>query len=124
MPKGFIMQVAALVPEDQLIEIQDALAAEPVSVIHVSHLTEAVTASLIFCDADTSHPWTETVRDILVTQPDARIVMLSRLADERMWMEVLAHGVYDLLPKPGHPRDLRTAVRNALDLQPLHSMAA
>src|SRR5258708_17301792 len=105
MPKGFIMQIAALVPDDQLLEIQEALAAEPVSVVHVSHLqqTQAIPAAMIFCDAEAAHPWIETVREILVAQPDARIVLLSRLADERMWVEVLGHGVYDLLPKPCHP---------------------
>jgi DNA-binding response OmpR family regulator len=55
----------------------------------------------VICDADQSG---DLWRDILsvtadgTTQP--RVIVMSRLADERLWAEVLNLGAYDLLVKP------------------------
>jgi DNA-binding NtrC family response regulator len=32
--------------------------------------------------------------------PSAKVIFLSRLADEKLWSQVLSLGAYDLLPKP------------------------
>jgi DNA-binding NtrC family response regulator len=32
--------------------------------------------------------------------PGAKVIFLSRLADEKLWSQVLSLGAYDLLPKP------------------------
>ncbi len=63
---------------------------------------------------DISHHWREALQSFLEAQPSARVVLLSRLADERMWMDVLESGGYDLLMKPYQETELCAAVRSAL----------
>jgi DNA-binding NarL/FixJ family response regulator len=58
--------------------------------------------------------WREAMGHFLNMHPDTRVLFVSRLADERMWIEVLATGAHDLLSKPYSQAELRQAVRRAL----------
>jgi len=109
-------RVAALVPEEQVTAIRDALADEGVKVVHASDPKDVAqtSATVILCDADAGGGWPELMSRILGRLPKARVILLSRLADERMWVSALNAGAHDLLPKPCPQRDLCSAVRSAL----------
>jgi DNA-binding response OmpR family regulator len=105
------------VPEEQLPPIRDALAVDGVNVVYAAHPKEAAgtSASVILCDADSSGGWPGMIHEILGLLPKARIILLSRLADERMWVEALGAGAQDLLTNPCQHRELSYAVRSALN---------
>lgn len=104
--------VAALVPEETVDALQEALADEGVKVVHATDPQQAAQASaqVILCDADSRSGWPEILR----WQPQARVILLSRLADERMWVDTLSAGAHDLLRRPCPQRELCFAVRSAL----------
>jgi len=56
----------------------------------------------------------ETAREILIKDPDARIVMVTALGQEKMLMDSLALGVKDFVVKPFEPNRIVTAVEKAL----------
>jgi len=60
----------------------------------------------ILLDADGLDPWRAAVTAFLRRWPDCRIVLVSRLADEQLWIEALDAGVYDLLPYPFLPLEM------------------
>ncbi len=110
-------RVAALVPEEQVNALREALKAlQGVKVVYAADPTEAAqtSATVILCDADSSDGWTGMMPQILGRQPKARVILLSRLADEQMWIDALNAGAHDLLPKPCPQRELCSAVRSAL----------
>jgi DNA-binding NtrC family response regulator len=106
-----------MVPEDHVNVIREALADEGIKVVHAAGPKEAAqtSASVILCDADSRGGWTGMIPEILGRQPKARVILLSRLADEQMWVEALNAGAHDLLPKPCPKHDLCSAVRSALN---------
>ena len=53
-------------------------------------------------------------REILAKDPNARIVMVTALGQERMLMDCLSIGVKDFVVKPFEPERTLTAVRKAL----------
>ncbi len=66
--------------------------------------------------------WRDVLRQFLSLHSGARVVFVSRLADEDMWLEVLEAGGHDLLSKPFSESELRQAVRRALLLNS-HALA-
>ena len=111
-------RVAALVPEEQVSVFQEALSVEGVKVVHAADPNAAATtASVILCDADSKDGWPGMMPQILDRQPKARVILMSRLADERMWVEALNAGAHDLLAKPCPQQALCAAVRSALQLR-------
>ena len=79
---------------------------------------ETKPAPVILYDIDSfsSAPngWRGALRQLLNLHHDTRVIFTSRLADEDMWIEVLATGGHDLLSKPFSDSELRQAVRRAL----------
>jgi two-component system, chemotaxis family, chemotaxis protein CheY len=53
-------------------------------------------------------------REILAKDPNARIIMVTALGQERMLMDCLSLGVKDFVVKPFEPERIVTAVRKAL----------
>ena len=47
-------------------------------------------------------------------RPTARVVVLARKADNRMWVETLSQGAYDLVLKPLLASEIRAAVLGPL----------
>lgn len=47
--------------------------------------------------------------------PMTEVVFMSRIDDERLWIESIQRGAYDLLPKPLDKRELRRIVINAIE---------
>lgn len=70
------------------------------------------------CIIELSHP-VETCFDLLATIkrkcPLAEVIILSRLADEDLWIESIQRGAYDFLPKPLDRKELQRIVTNAVE---------
>ena len=113
--------VIVVVPsEREYCLIEDWLFAEGIEALPASCLLQAVLqqvaapASVILYDTDTPESWREALEHFLYLRPASRVVLLSRLADEEMWMQVLDCGGYDLLMKPFRAREICSVVRDAL----------
>ena len=113
--------VIAIVPfPAEFALIQASLSAEGIEVLPASCLLDAILyqltgrASVILYDADAPEHWREALEQFLLLRPASRVVFLSRLADDHMWIDVLDQGGYDLLMKPLRAEELRGTVRNAL----------
>lgn len=100
--------------------IQDYLSQDAIEVAPAANLQEALQhpavqlASVILYDADASEPWPEALKQLLGRKPEIRVIFLSRLADEHMWIEMLKCGGFDLLVKPFRPMEILWVVRSAL----------
>jgi DNA-binding NtrC family response regulator len=54
------------------------------------------------------------IRAIRNLCPASRVILLSRWADETIWIEAIREGVYDVLAKPLDSREFRRVVLNAI----------
>ena len=111
--------LSVLTPDLAVQRMFEPLRQEGVNVVFADSLQQAMQASVIFLDADHPVPgrrvfWQIAVRQILEVEPDTVIVLISRLADEGLWIEALGSGAYDLLPKSCSPRETRCVVLGAL----------
>jgi FixJ family two-component response regulator len=70
-------------------------------------------APVILLDADGHQAWENALRTAVEMRPTARVVVLARQADERMWVGVRSLGAHDLLPKPFHSTEVRSVVLGA-----------
>ena len=100
--------------------IESVLAAEGIEVLPATSLLEgilqqAVTQGrVVLYDADAPEHWRTALEQFLRLQPVTHVIVLSRLADDHMWIEVLDTGGYDLLMKPLRADEVRGVVHNAL----------
>lgn len=85
-------------------------------VVQTSGLEEAIQAPalVVLLDADGYADWLKALRYVVEKRPATRVVLMARNADDRMWVEVLSQGAYDLLRKPLFSSEVRSAVLNAL----------
>jgi DNA-binding NarL/FixJ family response regulator len=106
--------VTALADEHDLHPIRDSLRAEGVDVIRATSLEHAVAADprVILCDADASDSWRDSLAKL--RKPGRRIILVSRTANNRMWIEALNHGAFDVLPKSPDTRETCGAILRAL----------
>jgi DNA-binding NtrC family response regulator len=118
-------RVAAVMQEEQLNKVRGALERLGVTVVAATETDEAIrsSANVVVCDADYGEGWRRNTQLILGYMPKARVILLSRLADERLWVEALAAGAFDVLPEPCEPEALCSSVSGALTLQ-RHGQAA
>ena len=56
----------------------------------------------------------EAARDILRRHPDARIIMVTALGQEKMLLDSIKLGIKDFVVKPFHPERIISAVEKAL----------
>jgi DNA-binding NarL/FixJ family response regulator len=99
--------------------IRDILGAKGIAVRGTTCLEEAfeavsVPAPVVLYDTEGDEPWSEALIHLVQRWPNTRFVLVSRLADEQMWIDALEAGAYDLLPKPFEPVELQCVVRSAL----------
>jgi DNA-binding NarL/FixJ family response regulator len=108
--------ITALVEGDHFNRICDALKPHGIEVVYAPHINGALEASpnVVVCDTGCYGSWRRVIRQILELRPEARVVLLSRTADDRMWVDALSAGAYDLLPHPCSPKDLCATVLGAL----------
>lgn len=59
------------------------------------------------------HCWTDVLREMQKAELPPPLVVVDRLADDRLWAEVLNMGAYDLLVKPFDKREVLYAVSTA-----------
>ena len=118
-PGNVSFLLSVLTPDKEIGGMLEPCRQEGVNVVLADSLQQAMLAPVILVDAD--HPvagqqvfWQVAVRQILEKEPDTVIVLISRLADERLWIEVLSSGAYDLLSKSCAPPETRCVVLGAL----------
>ena|SRR5579884_2873629 len=71
--------------------------------------------SLIVCEKDLPDgTWKDVFREAGGLDNPPPVVVVSRLADERLWAEVLNWGGFDVLLKPFEPSEVRRVMRMAL----------
>ncbi len=58
--------------------------------------------------------WQDVFESLAALEEPPPFVLVSRLADERLWVDVLDAGVYDLLAKPFHAGETNRVLRIAL----------
>jgi DNA-binding NtrC family response regulator len=49
------------------------------------------------------------------TCPNVEVILISRLADEGLWIESIQRGAYDLLPKPLEKKEFLRVLKNAVE---------
>jgi DNA-binding NtrC family response regulator len=72
---------------------------------------------VVIMDGDAQAPsWRELLEQMpgAEASPGPKFIVVSRLADDRLWAEVLNLGGYDLLPKPLDADEVTRVVRSAL----------
>lgn len=99
-------------------EFRGILTAQGISVRYAGSVWEALLANadadVILYDTDAQDPWQTALTVFHRRWPDCPVILVSRLADERLWIEALAAGVHDLLAKPFLPLELNSVVRSVL----------
>ena len=115
---GKILAIA--VPEEDLHRLQEFLGNDT-QVLVAASLDQAVaclacdrSVCVVFCDTEGIDPWPRALQRLLTVRPTSRVVLLSRLADERMWIETLEAGAHDLLLTPFDKMELVSIVRSAI----------
>jgi DNA-binding response OmpR family regulator len=81
---------------------------EAISCVRRCH-PQVVLCDQTFVDGD----WRELLSDLQGEQQMPLLIVSSRLADDRLWAEVLNLGGYDLLTKPFAPAEVSRVVRLA-----------
>jgi len=70
--------------------------------------------SVVICDEDLADgDWRELLADLRDEPETPPLIVSSRLADDRLWAEVLNLGAYDLLMKPFEAAEVSRVVRLA-----------
>lgn len=102
--------------------IASILAAEELEVLPANCLLEAVLHQVakpdpyvVVYDTDSPEEWRQALQRFLTIRRQTRVVLVSRLADDQMWMDVLDNGGFDLVMKPFQPVEIRSVVRGAID---------
>jgi DNA-binding NtrC family response regulator len=80
--------------EERLGDVRQVLNGEDVGVI------------LSDCTLPDGHSWKDLLRAVEETPPARPLIVTDRLADERLWGEVLNLGAYDLLAQPFHSKEV------------------
>lgn len=114
-------RVLAVEPDTRQYRLmEESLDSDGVRVLPASSVLEALlqlvvsSTPVILYDMDGPEPWREALEQFRRLRRDSRVIFLSRLADTRLWIDVLEAGGYDLLMKPFRPQEIRCIVRNAL----------
>lgn len=75
---------------------------------------------VVIMDGDAQAPsWRELLEQVSGSEAAKapKVIIISRVVDERLWAEVLNLGGYDLLPKPFDATELAWVLRSALSEQ-------
>lgn len=79
--------------------------------------------SLVICEKDLPDgTWKDVFREARGLDNPPPVVVVSRLADERLWAEVLNWGGFDVLLKPFEPSEVRRVMGMALRHTPAYAM--
>jgi hypothetical protein len=69
---------------------------------------------IVLCDDD-AYPeaWREILRACKLLPEPPCVIVTSRLADDRLWMDLLNEGVFDVLSRPFDPSDVMRIIHSA-----------
>jgi DNA-binding response OmpR family regulator len=69
---------------------------------------------IVLCDDD-AYPeaWREILRACKLMPAPPCVIVTSRLASDRLWMELLNEGAFDLLSKPFDPSEVMRIIHSA-----------
>ena len=69
---------------------------------------------IVLCDDDAfPEAWREILRECKLLPAPPCVIVTSRLASDRLWMELLSEGAFDLLSKPFDPSDVMRIIHSA-----------
>jgi DNA-binding response OmpR family regulator len=121
--------ILAVSPFEQDNRLIQTMARVPrTSVLTADRLSDAISLfkrrkiSLVICERDLPDgDWRDMLSQMKDLIPAARLVVASRLADERLWAEVLNLGGYDVLAKPFSAQEVTHVIESALQLPITHA---
>lgn len=70
--------------------------------------------AVVIFDIEGELSWNSQLQDLLAVRPAARVILVSRLADDCLWMDALEAGAHDLLMKPFERMEVSSVVRSAM----------
>lgn len=76
-------------------------------------LLAKVQAPVVLCDRDLAQDWWSMVEGLAACSRQACILLVSKVADDYLWNELVRRGGYDVLSKPLEEAELVRAVRLA-----------
>ena len=92
--------------------------AEMTSVCDTREMEEVLNASsydVLFCAWSLcSGGWNEALEEVRQRHPYLPVIILSRTADERRWLQVLEAGAFDLLAPPYYERAVLSVLEHAV----------
>jgi DNA-binding NtrC family response regulator len=79
----------------------------------------------VLCEKDLPDgSWRDLLRSASHFGQEPPLIVMSRAADESLWVDVLAHGGFDLIAKPLDPAEVRRVMGCASsNSHPLHAVA-
>ena len=81
-----------------------------------------ISYDLLLVDAELSNgAWRDLLQFILDSKKPCELIVCSRLADERLWAEVIQYGAFDLITEPYEEREVIRIVQSALDSRYMRS---
>lgn len=66
--------------------------------------------------------WRRVLEIVAHTCPNIEVVVSSRLGDDKLWIEVMEQGAYDLLVEPYESKEVRRIVEAAADKRYMRSL--
>jgi DNA-binding response OmpR family regulator len=71
-------------------------------------------AAVVICERDLPDgTWKDVLYELALMENSPQLIVVSRLADDHLWAEVLNLGGYDVLQKPFEPSEVMRAVSMA-----------
>jgi len=81
----------------------------------MSEQLERASYDAVFCARSLSMgSWREVLEEVRQFYPQLPVIIVSRTADEREWLEILEAGAFDLLTPPYHQRALLYVLAHAM----------
>ena len=121
MPHSALLCCASPDDSKDLASALEGLHVEVTSVPNCSDALDLAGASqfaLILVDLDGDAQWQSTLRALRTRAPWTGVVVYSRLAEERLWLDALDAGAFDFVCKPFRSGEIHWIVENALKAHP------
>lgn len=104
--------------EDEVREFRDCLGVdlevEAVTLREAAKRLESGGVCVVIFDIEGDVAWPARLQDLLSARPSSRVILVSRLADDYLWMDALEAGAHDLLMKPFDKIEISSIVRSAM----------
>jgi len=106
----------------QLLQLLEEIAAEIYLAAGVQEarqlLSEPTSYDLLLVHAELPDgSWQDLLPFVRNYERPCEMIVVSRLGDERLWVEVMARGAYDLIAEPYEAREVLRIIQGALDSQ-------